>query len=68
MFYFIDVVVVKRQKHFGPFLILDLFRTYFLKTLNAPLSDLSWKTEICSPKELRGGAFSIRGKDIAYKF
>ena len=32
---------------------------YFLNKLKAPLSDLSWKTEICRPEEIRGGAFSI---------
>ena len=31
----------------------------FLNILNAHLSDLSWKTEICRPKDLRGGAFRI---------
>ena len=41
-------------------LILELFWTYFLNILNAPLSDLSWKTEICRSEDLRGGAFSIR--------
>ena len=27
--------------------------------LNAPLLDLSWKTQKCRPQDLRGGAFSI---------
>ena len=43
--------------------IVDLFSyfIYFSNTLsNAPLSDLSWKTEKCRPEDLRGGAFSIR--------
>ena len=31
----------------------------FSNILNAPLSDLSWKTEICRLEDLRGGAFSI---------
>ena len=42
------------------FLILELFQTYFLNIVNAPLSDLSWKTEKCRPEDLRRGAFSIR--------
>ena len=41
------------------FLILELFQTYFLNILNAPFSDLSWKTEICRPEDLRGVAFII---------
>ena len=32
----------------------------FLKILNTPLSDLSWKTKICQLEDLRVGAFSIR--------
>ena len=39
---------------------IKLFQTYFLKILKAPLSDLSWKTEISMPIDLRGGALSIR--------
>ena len=34
----------------------------FLNTLNAPLSDLSWKT-----KELRGGALSIRPSSLIFQ-
>ena len=30
--------------------------------LNATLSELSWKTEICWPKDLRAGPFSISPK------
>ena len=42
------------------FLILELFRTYFLNKLFAPFSNLSWKTEICRPEDLRGDAFNTR--------
>ena len=38
---------------------IKLFQTYFFNILNAPLSDLSWKMEICRPEDLREGAFSI---------
>ena len=37
----------------------------FSNILNAPLSDVSWKTEICRLEDLRGGAFSIcQKKDL----
>ena len=42
------------------FLILKLFWKYFSNILKAPLLDLSSKTQICRPEELREGAFSIR--------
>ena len=41
------------------FLILKLFQANLSNILNAPLLDLSWKTKILRPKELRGVAFSI---------
>ena len=31
------------------------------------LSDLSWKTEICRPEDLREGAFSIRHREAQHK-
>ena len=39
------------------------WKTYFIIVsnilLNTPLLNLSWKTNKCRPKDLRGGAFSI---------
>ena len=37
--------------------LFSYFRTFSNILLNAPLS---WKTEKCRPKDLRGGAFGIR--------
>ena len=35
--------------------LFSYFRTFSNILLKAPLSDLSWKTEICRSKEIRGG-------------
>ena len=45
---------------FGLFSYFWAFLNIFWNTCNAPLSDLSWKTETCRPEEIRGGASSIR--------
>ena len=53
-------ISVQNQKSFSTFfLILEHFLKIFCEHIYAPLSGLSWKTEIYRPEEIRPGPFSI---------